>query len=100
MKVILKIAVVIVALALIAGAVLLIGHFAGWFNVETDLIGDVKTHECGAGIMELDIDVGIADLSVETGDRFYIETNHKHVTMSEDGSAVKVAEDKLGRAHV
>ena len=51
-----------------------------------------KIYEVSPSVTDLDIEISAAELTVKTGDRLYIESNLKRLTVKENGSTVTVTE--------
>lgn len=93
MKTIFKILIALAVIALIVAAVLVVGHFLGWFHVDTTLKGDVRT-ESFTDSKNLQIEVGTAAVIIVPGETLSFETDHKYVNAKIEGDTLIVKEDQ------
>ena len=55
-------------------------------------VGDMKSYEISSDIYELDIEIGAADLKIEQGESFLVESNLKNLTVTERQGCLSVKE--------
>lgn len=91
MKTIFKILVAVAVIAVLAAAVLAIGHFTGWWHFDK-LIGEVKTYEYTAA-SDLDVNVLVGQITFEPGTSLKVETNHKYVSSTVKDGKLEIKED-------
>lgn len=64
------------------------------FDKEEVQLGELKTYTVSDNIKNIEIDVGAADLTVVTGDKFYVESNLSNLTVKEDGKSLEISSEK------
>jgi len=58
----------------------------------TTVTGEMQTYEITSEIHSLDIEIGAADFIIEHGDSFYVESNMKHLSVSESNGVLSIVE--------
>ena len=56
--------------------------------------GELKTYPVNEDVEELIIDISAADLSIQTGDKFRIESNHKYLKVKESNGKLILSEEE------
>lgn len=58
--------------------------------------GQMQNYPVRGDVKELIIDISAADLSIETGDDFRVESNHKYLNVKESDGKLFISEDRNG----
>ena len=59
-------------------------------------VGEMKTYTVTAPVEKLIIDIGAARLTIQTGDGFRLESNHKYLEAEQDGTSLTIRDDTPG----
>ncbi len=97
---ILKIGALVLAglliLALVSGAVSTISGTGGLLHILdiTDLKGDDKTYDLQQDITDLKLTVNAGTVNIRLGDAFTLESNHRHLEVTQKDGTLKVQDKK------
>ena len=69
-----------------------VGFFGGLFFQST-ATGEQRSYEVSGPVTVLELDVGAANLTVITGDRFSVESNLRRLTVSEEDGVLRIEEE-------
>ena len=61
-----------------------------------DNVGEMKTYSVNGNVESLEIDLSGAQLEIKTGNKFSVESNHKHLNLDNKDGVLKVQEEKTG----
>ena len=70
------------------------GLFGGFFSGEA-VIEDTKTYTVSADIHSLKIKINAADFTIKQGERFFVESNLKHLTVEDKNGVLTIKETKI-----
>ena len=95
MKLIFKILIAIVVIALIGAIVLFVGNIVGWWHIG-DLVGEMKTYEFdnADSVKDFSFDVSTAQVKFVPGEKLKVESNHKYVSVQTIDGVLTIKEDK------
>ena len=74
----------------ICGAIASISMLCG----DEDVVGEMKSYDVTETVKRLEIDLSGARLTIKTGDRFVVESNHKYLKVETGDSALTIKEDQ------
>lgn len=57
-----------------------------------DVVGEMKDYAISGKITELTVDLDAAQLNIQRGDAFLVQSNHKHLSVKESGGELNVSE--------
>lgn len=84
----------LLAILMIAGivfsAVSFLGDLSFFFSSEKEYVTEKSL--TAEGVMSLDVDLEVAELIIENGDILHAETNGNEISLSKDGSTLKIKE--------
>ncbi len=81
------------AVSIIGGILGAVGLFGGFFRGDA-VSEDVKTYAVSSEIQSLEIKINAADFTIKQGDRFWVESNLKHLTVEDKNSVLIIEETK------
>ncbi|NLD87610.1 MAG: DUF4097 domain-containing protein [Clostridiales bacterium] len=77
--------------SIIGGLLSAIGLFGGFIFRDT-ATGDMEAYTVSSEIRNIDIDISAADLCIEEGDKFYVESNLKRLKVEEKSGRLTIKE--------
>lgn len=81
------------AISIIGGILGAVGLFDGLFN-GTAVDEYSKTYAVSSDITNLDVQINAADFAIKQGDAFAVESNLKHLTVTEENGILKIKETR------
>ena len=68
-------------------------------NRKNVVLEEVKTYEVTSEIHSLDIQINAADFKIESVDKFLVESNLKHLSVSEQNGVLKIVDKAKGNCN-
>ena len=85
---------IFLTVSIIGGVISMFGLFGGFFSGEA-VIEDTKTYTVSADIHSLKIKINAADFTIKQGERFFVESNLKHLTVEDKNGVLTIKETKI-----
>lgn len=90
---------IFLAVSIIGGILSAVGLLGGFFGGDA-VAEDMKTYAISADITDLVVEINAADFTVAQGESFCVESNLKHLTVSEENGVLTIREtNKFSRTY-
>lgn len=84
---------IFLTVSIIGGILSMFGLVGGFFGGEA-VTEDMKTYTVSSDIQSLEVKINAADYTIKQGDRFSVESNLKHLTVTEKNGVLTIRETK------
>ncbi len=95
---------ILLIIAIFCGIIGIVARVAFWLGgsangIFGDFVGDMRTYTVAQDIDELDIDISATALDIVYADEFRVESNLKHIKVSDNSGCLKISETKHFGVH-
>ncbi len=95
---------ILLIIAIFCGIIGIVARLSFWLGgsangIFGDFVGDMRTYTVAQDIDELDIDISATALDIVYADEFRVESNLKHIKVSDSGGCLKISETKHFGVH-
>lgn len=63
-------------------------------NKDTEIVGEMQSFALSGEISSLSVDLSGAEFTIQTADKFEVESNHKYISVKEDNGKLRIKETK------
>ncbi len=85
----------LLTVTIIGGVMSTVIGIAGLFDGGKNMAGERKVYAVSQDIRKLELEIGAAELKIETGEYFQVESNLKNLKVEDRGGTLSVTEDNL-----